>query len=126
MAPATPKTAAARERILARLRKICLALPEATEKASFGNPAFRAGARPFVVLDRYQGTDCIFFYVEPGRRDELLKSPTFFKAPYDPREQGLCRTLEKIDWREMRALIVGSYRRVANKRMLAALDRSAG
>jgi hypothetical protein len=109
------------EAVLKRLRKICLGLPETSEGASFGNPTFRAGKRPFVVLDRYKGVDCVFLYVDPGRRAELLKDKRFFKAPYDPREKGLCRTLEKIDWTEMKGLVVGSYRHVALKRMLDAL-----
>ncbi|MDX2143720.1 MAG: MmcQ/YjbR family DNA-binding protein [Rhodospirillaceae bacterium] len=112
MVTAKSKTSAARERVLARLRKICAALPDVVEKPSFGNPAFRAGTRPFVVLDRYKRTDCIFIYVDPGRREELLANDAFFKAPYDPREKALCRTLEKIDWREMQALIGESYRLV--------------
>jgi hypothetical protein len=111
-----------RDTVLARLRKICLKLPEVTEGASFSNPAFRAGKRPFVVLDRYKGTDCLFFYVESGLRDELLTRQHFFKAPYDPRGKAICRDLEKIDWTEIKSLVLGSYKAVANKRMLTALN----
>ena len=105
-----------------RLRKICLRLPEVSEALSFGNVAFRAGKRPFVVMDHYKGLDCIFIYVDPGRRDALLRNKRLFKAPYDPREKGLCRTLEKIDWTEMKGLILDSYRQVALARMLMALE----
>lgn len=101
-----------------RLRAICRALPEAFEGTSFGHIAFRVGKRPFVVLDRYKGVDCIFLYVDPGRRGALLRDKRFFKAPYDPREKGLCRTLEGIDWTEMKALVRYSYRAVAPKRLL--------
>ena len=111
--------------VVERLRKICLRLPETAEGLSFNNVAFRAGKRPFVVLDHYNGNDCIFVYVDPGRRDSLLKDKRFFKAPYDPREKGLCRTLEKLDWRQMEGLIIESYRQVALKRMLAALDKKS-
>lgn len=110
------------DKVLARLRRICLKLPEVTEGASFGNPAFRAGTKSFVVLDHYKGVDCIFVYAEPGRRDALLKTPHFFKAPYDPRAKGICRDLEAIDWKELEGLILGSYRSVALKRMLVALE----
>ena len=74
-----------------------------------------------MVLDRYKDTDCVFVYVEPGRRDALLKAPHFFKAPYDPRGKGICRDLEAIDWAELEGLIFASYRSVALRRMLAAL-----
>jgi predicted DNA-binding protein (MmcQ/YjbR family) len=111
-----------RDRVLKKLRTLCLRLPEVSEGISFGNVAFRAGSRPFVVLDKYKGTECIFLYVDPGQRDELLSDKHFFKAPYDPREKGLCRSLVAIDWKEMKALIKTSYRQVAIKRMLRALD----
>jgi len=102
-----------RDKVHAKLRTICLKLPEVVEAPSFGNPAFRVGKYPFVVLDRYKGVDCIFLYVDPGLRDELLQTQHFFKAPYDPKEKALCRTLEKIDWVEMKALIVASHRLVS-------------
>ena len=111
--------------VFTRLRKICLRLPEVSEGLSFGNVAFRAGKRPFVVMDHYKGVDCIFIYVDPGRRGGLLRDKRFFKAPYDPREKGLCRTLEKIDWAEMKGLILDSYRQVALARMLKALDKKS-
>jgi predicted DNA-binding protein (MmcQ/YjbR family) len=113
--------AASREAVAARLRKICLALPEVSEGLSFGNMAFKAGQRPFVVLDRYKGVDCIFLYVDPGLRETLLSDQRFFAAPYDPKEKGLCRSLDKIDWKQMRGLIRDSYRTVAIARMLKAL-----
>lgn len=106
----------------ARLRTLCLKLPETSEGLSFGNISFRAGKRPFVVIDRYKGVDCIFIYVDPARRAELLKDKRFFKAPYDPHEKGLCRTFERIDWRQMKGLILYSYRSVALARMIAELD----
>ncbi|MBL8645227.1 MAG: MmcQ/YjbR family DNA-binding protein [Rhodospirillaceae bacterium] len=115
-------TIARRDKVAAKLRAICLKLPEVTEGVSFGNIAFKAGKRPFVVLDRYKGVDCIFLYVDPGLRGELLRDKRFFAAPYDPREKGLCRTLSALDWKQMMGLILFSYRSVALARMLAALD----
>ncbi|MBL8629252.1 MAG: MmcQ/YjbR family DNA-binding protein [Rhodospirillaceae bacterium] len=110
-----------RDAVAARLRKICLALPETSEGVSFGNIAFRAGKRPFVVLDTYKGVDCVFVYVDPGLRENLLNDKRFFAAPYDPKEKGLCRSLVAIDWRQMKGLILYSYRSVALARMLKAL-----
>jgi len=75
-----PPKASKRDAVANRLRKICLKLPETTEGVSFGNIAFRAGKRPFVVLDHYKGTDCIFLYVDPGLRETLLKDNRFFAA----------------------------------------------
>jgi hypothetical protein len=35
--------------IVAKLRRLCLALPETSERASWGHPNFRAGKRTFVA-----------------------------------------------------------------------------
>ena len=93
------RAAARRERALTRLRSICLKFPECSEATSFGNPAFRAGKRAFVVLDCYKGADCIFLYADPGLRDELLKTPHYFPAPYDPRARAACDFFESGDSR---------------------------
>jgi hypothetical protein len=122
--PASTKTAGGtRHRVWMRLSKVCQSLPEVVAGESFGNPCFHAGKRPFVVLDRYRGEDCIFLYVDPGLREELLKDKNFFPAPYDPREKGLCRRLSAIDWTQLKSLLIQSYRQVAIKRMIAALDQ---
>lgn len=120
----SPKAAAERRgRVWLRISQACRSLPEVVAGESFGNPCFRAGRRPFVVLDRYKGEDCIFLHIDRGLRTELLKDRAFFPAPYDPRERGLCRKLTGIDWPQMKSLVVQSYRQVAIKRMITALDQ---
>ena len=39
--------------ILARLRRVCLGLPEVRETVKWGHPTFEAGKKIFAVLDRY-------------------------------------------------------------------------
>lgn len=116
------KEHSSRERIWARVREICRHFPEASAGLSFGNPCVRAGRRPFVVLDCYKGEDCIFVYVARGLREDLLQDPAFFPAPYDPRERAICCKIPNIKWSQIKALILGSYRLIANKRMLSALE----
>ena len=107
-----------RNNILARLRRLCLKMEGVSAAASFGNPAFRAGKkqRPFVVLDHYKGADCLWLKVDPFRRDELLADPRFFASPYDPRAEALCRTLSRLNWRQLESLVRDSYRIVINKK----------
>ena len=52
-----------RSELLARLRDICLPLPECKEKLTWGNPTFVAGKKQFAVLDRYHDRWCIAFAV---------------------------------------------------------------
>lgn len=112
-----------RSGLLARLREICLPLPECKETLSWGNPTFTAGKKQFAVLDRYHDRWCIAFVTDPQTQRALLKRPGFFPAPYGAKYGWVCRDAEgRIGWKDLERLIVGSYRHVAIKRMLAALD----
>ena len=113
--------------LLARLRDICLPLPECKEKLTWGNPTFVAGKKQFAVLDRYHNRWCIAFAVSPEKQSILLKRPGFFAAPYGAKYGWVCRDAEgRIGWKDLEKLIVESYRRVAVKRMLASLDAGNG
>jgi predicted DNA-binding protein (MmcQ/YjbR family) len=111
--------------LLARLRKICLPLPEVRETVKWGHPTFEAGKKMFAVLDQYDGRPCLAFRAAPERQDEYLADERFFEAPYAARYGWLClRADGSLDWSEVADLVRGSYRQVALKRMLAALDTS--
>ncbi len=111
------------DRHLERLRDLCLTFPEARETTTFGNPTFQAGTKTFAVLDSYKGTRCLAFKVTPDEQDLLCQQARFFVAPYTGKNGWTCLRLEgTVDWAEVRRLIERSYRLVAPKRMLAALD----
>jgi predicted DNA-binding protein (MmcQ/YjbR family) len=112
-----------RDELLSRLRNICLRLPECKEKVAWGNPTFVAGKKQFAVLDRYHGRWCIAFVARPQRQRELIQRAGFFPAPYAAKYGWVCRDAEgRVGWKELEKLIVESYRAVALKRMLSALD----
>jgi predicted DNA-binding protein (MmcQ/YjbR family) len=112
-----------RERALKVLRAVCLALPEANEVETWGNPTFRAGKAGFVVLDKYDDILCLAFRVGLDRQEELLTDPRFFETPYSARHGWVSLRLDaETDWEQVRALTLESYRKAALKRMLKALD----
>jgi predicted DNA-binding protein (MmcQ/YjbR family) len=109
--------------LLARLRKVCLKLPEVRETIKWGHPTFEAGKKIFAVLDHYDGSPCLAFRVSPERIEAYLRDERFFEAPYSSHRGWLClRTDRPLKWREIEALVRDSYRQVALKRMLAALE----
>ena len=109
--------------LLARVRKICLAFPEVRETVKWGHPTFEAGKKMFAVLDRYEGRPCLAFRVALDRQEEILEDGRFFEAPYAARFGWVClRADTSLDWGEVAELVRGSYRQVALKRMLAALE----
>jgi hypothetical protein len=110
-----------------RLRAICLALPEVTERASHGEPSFFAG-RQFVALDdHHHGADRLAFWcpAPPGVQEQLIaEDPAqFFRPPYVGHRGwvGVRIDLEP-DWAEITALVREAYRLIAPKRLVAQLD----
>jgi predicted DNA-binding protein (MmcQ/YjbR family) len=89
----------------------------------WGHPTFEAGKKMFAVLDRYRGRPCIAFRAELDSVDELLTDERFFAAPYAARHGWVCLYADgRLNWTEVEKLVVASYRLVALKRMLAALE----
>jgi predicted DNA-binding protein (MmcQ/YjbR family) len=112
----------ANERTLTRLRSLCLSLPETAETASWGHPNFKAGKKTFVAFERVKGRASIAFRLEPDDVVRLLQRKQFFATPYG---RGLWASVwadGAVDWKGVEDLVERSYRVVALKRMLTALD----
>jgi predicted DNA-binding protein (MmcQ/YjbR family) len=114
------------EDALERLRAIRLELPETEETVTFGNPTFRAGKKTFAVLEWYHGELSIAVKSTLIEQEMLIQDPRFYITPYiGHRGWVSLRVTAATDWDMVRDLVFDSYRRVANKRMLARLDGSA-
>ncbi|HEY7818995.1 MAG TPA: MmcQ/YjbR family DNA-binding protein [Vicinamibacteria bacterium] len=114
------------EKVLARLRKICLSLPEAYETTSFGHPTFRAGSSgkgTFAVFENYRGEDTICFKATLADQSLLVLDPRFFVAPYIGKHGWTSmRTGGGVDFREVEDLVRESYRLAAPKTLSGKLD----
>jgi predicted DNA-binding protein (MmcQ/YjbR family) len=109
--------------LLTGLRQVCLCLPEVRETVKWGHPTFEAGKKMFAVLDQYDGRLCIAFRASPEKREALLADNRFFDAPYAARHGWVCLHADgPIDWTEIQEWLRDSYRLVALKRMLSALN----
>lgn len=110
---------------LTELRQICLALPEAVEVEAWGRPTFRAGKKMFAV---FEGSDehpyAVVFKPEADERPALVDDGRFYVPAYFGAGGWLALdfTVAAVDWTEVAELVDGSYRQVALKRMLTALD----
>jgi len=108
--------------VLQQLRALCLSLPETSERSSWGHPNFRAGKKTFAAFERVKGRPSIAFRL--GRADvaRMVRRKQFFATPYG---RGLWISLwadTRLDWRLISNLLQRSYRAVALKRMIAALE----
>jgi hypothetical protein len=113
---------------LERLRALCLALPEATERLSHGEPTwFVQGKKTFVTYANHHHDDRLAFWcaAPPGAQAALVDAAPerFFVPPYVGHRGWLGVRLDgPVDWGEVADLVEDAYRQVAPRRLLAALD----
>jgi predicted DNA-binding protein (MmcQ/YjbR family) len=110
------------EGTLDRLRALCLAYPEATEKISWGHPNFRAGTKVFVAYEHVKERPSVAFRLAPPDVERLLMRRQFFVTPYGRGQWVSLWADGALDWKAVTDLVDRSYRLVARKRMIAALD----
>jgi predicted DNA-binding protein (MmcQ/YjbR family) len=108
--------------VLSRLRALCLSLPETRETSAWDHPNFKAGKRTFVAFERVKGRTSIAFRLDEADVRRLVRQKGFFPAPYGRGWWVSMWADGAVDWRLVGDLVHRSYRTVALKRMMAALD----
>jgi hypothetical protein len=115
---------------LEKLRRLCLALPEVTERLSHGEPTwFIRGKKSFAMFANHHHDDRLAFWcAAPDDAQEMLVATDperFFRPPYVGHRGWLGVYLDvPVDWDQIADLVVDAYRAVAPKRLAAALDAS--
>lgn len=115
---------------LVRLRELCLALPEVSERLSHGEPTwFVRGKKTFVTYaDRHHDDRLAFWCAAPeGAQDVLVRaSHRFFVPPYWGHLGwiGVRLDVPRLDWGVIGGLVGDAYRTVAPKTLVARLDEA--
>lgn len=106
---------------LAWLRTLCAPFPQAEEYTMVHHPAFRVGKKPFVILG---GADEAQLSIKVPVMDQplYLEDPRFSKTPYIGQHGWVTFPIAAMSEGEVKRLIDLSYRGVAPKRAIAALD----
>jgi predicted DNA-binding protein (MmcQ/YjbR family) len=109
----------------APLRALCLALPEASEQQTWGDPTWRVRGRIFAMEKRGDGRVSVWLKAPPGAQDVLVAADParFFVPPYvGPKGWIGLRLDAEPDWNQVAALVRQSFRLVAPKRLAALVD----
>ena len=117
-------------RPLTRLRKLCLALPEAHEAEAWGAPTFRVRNRLFAMYadagnHHGDGRASVWCKAAPGNQALMVDAAPdrFFVPPYVGPSGWIGVHLDAgTDWAELADLLRDGYRLVAPKRLQALLD----
>jgi hypothetical protein len=115
---------------LARLRKLCLALPEAHEVEAWGEPTFRERNKMFAMYadaanHHGNGRPAVWVKAAPGDQAALVAADPegFFVPPYvGPSGWVGVRLDGPVPWDDVAGFLRDAYRLVAPKRLLALLD----
>lgn len=112
---------------LEKLRKVCFALPEVTEKEAWGEPTFRVRDKMFAMFatdHHHDGNIAIWCKAAMGMQEVLVDADPerFFKPPYvGPKGWIGIRLHGKVDWDEVRSLLAEAWRMTAPHKLAATL-----
>ncbi|MBN9503686.1 MAG: phosphoribosylglycinamide formyltransferase [Armatimonadetes bacterium 55-13] len=113
---------------LAKLREICLALPEVQERPSHGEPAwFVQGKKLFVMFaDHHHDSRVAFWCAAPeGAQAACIATDPhrFFRPPYVGVRGWLGVYLDvEVDWEMIQSIVREAYRTVAPKKLASQLE----
>ena len=116
-------------RPLARLRRLCLALPEAHEVEAWGEPTFRVRNKMFATYASAAshhggGRPAVWCKAAPANQELMVRGAPdrFFVPPYVGPSGWIGVYLDgAVDWAELAELLRDSFRLVAPKRVAALL-----
>ncbi len=113
--------------MIEKLRALCLALPEVTEKLSHGEPAWFVRKRLFVTFADHHHDDRVAFWcaAPAGAQEELIDGVRYFRPPYVGHRGWLGVYLDTTpDWAEIAEIVQDAYRMVAPTKLVAQLPQS--
>ena len=116
---------------LDRVRALCLALPETTERHSHGEPTwFIRDKKTFVMYANQHHDDRVGFWcaAPPGAQETLVADDPehFFRPPYVGHRGwlGVYLDVDGVDWPHLEEIIEDAFRCVAPKTLVARFDEA--
>ena len=107
-----------------RVRRLCLALPEATEKLSHGEPTFFVRKKVFAMFANNHHNDghiAVWIPAPPGAQATLIHTwpETFYKPPYVGVKGWVGIELERISDQDLASHLLEAWRLIAPKKLSA-------
>jgi hypothetical protein len=124
--------AAERKAVLKRLRAVCLALPETSERLSHGAPSFFVRDKKcfLMLLDNHHGDGRFAIWCAAPAGDQQLlvdaDGERFFVPPYVGHRGWLGVRLDRgLDWDELAGIVEDAFCAVAPTRLVAELAQDS-
>lgn len=115
---------------LRRVRRLCAALPEATEKLSHGEPTFFVSKKVFAMFANNHHDDghiAVWLPAPIGIQEMLIASSPqkFFKPPYVGVRGWIGVELNRVNDEELNFYLRQAWRMIAPKRLQAEAEENA-
>jgi YjbR len=115
--------------VLARLRALCLALPETTENPGWAGVQWRIRRRRFahvLAIDFPEGPETVLTFRSAGEELTALRrsGPPFFATSWGTDQVGMVLDAA-TDWDDVAELVSESYCLLAPRKLVRLLDRPA-
>jgi hypothetical protein len=115
-----------------RLRKLCLAMPEAHEVESWGEPTFRVKNKIFAMYaasgnHHGAGREAVWCKAKAMTQDMLMRAEPerYFAPPYVGPKGWVGVWLDrKTDWDALHGLLEDAYRLTAAKKLVARMNET--
>jgi predicted DNA-binding protein (MmcQ/YjbR family) len=110
------------DRALAKLREICLALPETTEVVAWGHPTFRVKDKIFAGFGIEDGRVILGFKADGLEQQELVETEPdlYYVAKYVGKHGWVSMRVDgEVDWKRVKEHVLGSFRRIAPAKLKA-------
>jgi hypothetical protein len=111
---------------LPRLRELCLALPEVTERLNHGEPAWAVRGKALVTFSARKPPGRVGFWcpAPPGELEAMVgtRPDRFFRPPFGGTGWVGVYLDVPVDWAEVREIVVDAYRMVAPRALVDRLD----
>lgn len=118
------------EKHLERVRRICAALPETTERLSHGEPTFFVRKRVFAMFANNHHNDgriAVWLPAPPGFQEMLIQAAPekYFRPPYVGVRGWIGIELDNVGDEDLAFHIRDGWRLVAPKKLQAVVDNPA-
>jgi predicted DNA-binding protein (MmcQ/YjbR family) len=118
---------------LLKLRQLCLAFPESSEKIAWGEPTFRAKDKLFAMYasagtHHGAGRPAVWIKAKPENQALVIAddSARYFRPPYVGPSGWIGAWLDKRPpWSAIQGLLEDGFRQVAPRKVLAMLDAAS-
>ncbi len=113
---------------LTRLRALCLAMPEVTERPSHGEPAWFVRDKKLFVMfaDHHHDDRLAFWAAAPSGAQEAMVADDpgrFFRPPYVGHRGWVGAYLDvEVDWDDLAQVVEDAFRTIAPKTLAARID----